>query len=64
MNISTEHISKCNQSVPLADASGRIVDMMNENVVYHNIKTLNLFCFWRSNTFVGYFVHFNNIRYS
>ena len=31
MNISTEHISQCNQSEPLADASGRIVDMMNED---------------------------------
>ena len=31
MNISTERISQCNQSEPLADASGRIVDLMNEN---------------------------------
>ena len=31
MNISTEHISQCNQSEPLADASGKIVDMMSEN---------------------------------
>ena len=31
MNISTEHISQCNQSEPLADASGKIVDLMNEN---------------------------------
>ena len=31
MNISTEHILQCNQSEPLADASGRIVDLMNEN---------------------------------
>ena len=31
MNISTEHISKCNQSEPLADASGNMVDLMNEN---------------------------------
>ena len=31
MYISTEHISQCNQSEPLADASGRIVDLMNEN---------------------------------
>ena len=33
MNISTEHIIQCNQSEPLVDASGRIVDLMNENVV-------------------------------
>ena len=31
MNISTEHISQCNQSEPLADASGKIVYLMNEN---------------------------------
>ena len=32
MNISTEQILQCNQSEPLADASGRrIVDLMNEN---------------------------------
>ena len=31
MNTSTEHIVQCNQSEPLADASGRVVDLMNEN---------------------------------
>ena len=31
MNTSTEHILQCNQSEPLADCSGRIVDLMNEN---------------------------------
>ena len=31
MNTSTEHILQGNQSEPLADASGRIVDLMNEN---------------------------------
>ena len=31
MNISTEHFLQCNESEPLADASGRIVDLMNEN---------------------------------
>ena len=31
MNTSTEHILLCNQSEPLADTSGRIVDLMNEN---------------------------------
>ena len=31
MNTSTEHILHCNQSEPLADASGRLVDLMNEN---------------------------------
>ena len=31
MNTSTEHIFQCNQSERLADASGRIVDLMNEN---------------------------------
>ena len=32
MNTSTEYILQYNQSEPLADASGRIVDLMNENV--------------------------------
>ena len=31
MNISTELISQCNQSEPLADASGKMVDLMNNN---------------------------------
>ena len=31
MNTFTEHILQCNQSEPLADASGRIADLMNEN---------------------------------
>ena len=31
MNTSTEHILQCNQSEQLADASGRIVDLMAEN---------------------------------
>ena len=34
MNISTEHILQCNQSEPLADTSGRIVDLMNENAAH------------------------------
>ena len=29
--IYTEHILQCNQSEPQANASGRIVDMINEN---------------------------------
>ena len=37
MNISTEHISQCNQSEPLADASGRIVDLINENDITDTI---------------------------
>ena len=32
MNISTEHILQCIQLEPLADARGRIVVMMTENV--------------------------------
>ena len=35
MNTSTEHIPQCNQSEPLADASGKIVDLMNENVMLY-----------------------------
>ena len=31
MTASTEHILQCNQSEPLANASGRIVNLMNEN---------------------------------
>ena len=34
MNTSTEHIPLCNQSEPLDHASGRIVDLMNENVTH------------------------------
>ena len=37
INISTEQISQCNQSEPLADASGRMVDLMNENAVTGDI---------------------------
>ena len=44
MNISTEHILKCNQSEPLADASGRIVDLMNENRVPNEEKKSFSFC--------------------
>ena len=40
MNTSTEHILQCNQSEPLADASGRIVDLMNENEYYPAQPTL------------------------
>ena len=39
MNTSTEHIVQCNQSEPLADASGRIVDLMNENGVVHALQS-------------------------
>ena len=31
----TEHILQCNQSEPLENASRRIVDLMNENVIQH-----------------------------
>ena len=34
MNTSAEHIRQCNQSELLADASGRIADLMNENATY------------------------------
>ena len=33
MKISTEDIVQCNQSKPLADASGGIVDLMKENAM-------------------------------
>ena len=42
MNISKEHISQCNQSEPLADASGRIVDLMNENGLDTTNSTFSL----------------------
>ena len=46
MNIFTEHILQCNQSEPLADASGRIVDLMNENrVPNEEKKSFNFFNF-------------------
>ena len=35
MNISKERILQCNQSEPLADASERIVNLMNENEKHH-----------------------------
>ena len=44
MNTSTEHILQCNQSEPLADASGKIVDLMNENDASNatrNMKKVN-----------------------
>ena len=41
MNTSTEHILQCNQSEPLADASGRIVDLMNENDSGHACLKFN-----------------------
>ena len=51
MNTSTEYILQCNQSEPQADASGRMVDLMNENEAHlashltrwYALKVLNLF---------------------
>ena len=40
MNISTEHILQCIQLEPLADARGRIVVMMTENVTYQSFVQL------------------------
>ena len=37
MNTSTEQIPHCNKSDPLADTSGRLVDLMHENEAYHDI---------------------------
>ena len=39
MKTSTEHILQCNQSNPRTDASGRIVDLMNENELDHAYRT-------------------------
>ena len=44
MNISTEHILQCNQSEPLADASGRIVGLMNENVTRYMLNYADADC--------------------
>ena len=44
MNTSTEHMLLCNQSEPLADASGRIVDLMNENWINHETACLIFHC--------------------
>ena len=41
MNISTEHISQCNQSEPLADARGKMVDLMNENALTYKPEPFN-----------------------
>ena len=41
-HISTEHIIQCNQSDPLADASGRIVDLMNENGTNGPVSHINV----------------------
>ena len=38
MNMSTEHFLQCSRSEPLADASGRIVDLKNENAYVHTTR--------------------------
>ena len=48
MNISTEHILQCNQSEPLADASERIVDLMNDVYSGRNRRTR-----WRYTCLLG-----------
>ena len=59
MNTSTEHILQCNQSEPLADASGRIVDLMNENDSSSDCHGLNLeSCVWRAVCMEGYIVQY------
>ena len=45
MNTSTEHILQCNQSEPLADASGRIVDLMNENALHRDVAYIGYVTF-------------------
>ena len=42
MNISPEHLLQCNQSEALADASGRIMDLMNEYGAYVERRLLTL----------------------
>ena len=42
MNTSTEHILQCNQSEPQAVASGRIVDLMNENGNNHVVARVHV----------------------
>ena len=44
MNI-TFYILQCNQSEPLADASGRIVDLMNENGYRWSAALGNIFMY-------------------
>ena len=45
MNTSTEHISQHNQSEPLADASGRIVDLVIDNALMLNPNKVYLILF-------------------
>ena len=46
MNTSTEHILQSNQSEPLADASGRIVNLMNENGIGYDEEVSNTWPSW------------------
>ena len=48
MNTSTEHILQCNQSEPLADASGRIVDLVNMNGVLSRPTSVAAYLQWRT----------------
>ena len=48
MNTSTEHILQCNQSEQLADASGRVVDLMNENACGQAGDYIRQGCFFKS----------------
>ena len=54
MNMSTEHILQCNQSEPLADASGRIVDLMNENYIGRERLNLDILIHLRDNLITCY----------
>ena len=42
MNTSTEQILQCNQSEPLADASGKMVDLMNEDDLAHARRCIHM----------------------
>ena len=53
MNISIEHILQCNKTEPLAEASGRMVDQMNENGVAQDSGVLCiLVCYAKLNNSV------------
>ena len=42
MNTSTEHILQCSQLEPLVEASGRRLDLMNQNVIRYAYSRIHL----------------------
>ena len=66
MNTSTKHILQCNQSQPLADASGRIVDLMNESGFSYTDNEIDVFYItsWNTCTYSVYFKSKKELNYN